>query len=235
MAGGDGHLYELLYEPEDHWFRSKMRKKNCNQSFWDYLVPNFTRCFLPGSRKKDVCPLVDICFLPEKNMLFTLDASSVISVCLFPFSNLNSGRMFIRSGWERYKYFSKKKKENYLMDQDFDKDGLLFSLVQWKTFRVQFFKRNLLRHFHLSTRARHPDRARWTLSPRWSIWFSFYIDVFTLLLSRCLLLLLYIFWCFGADSRLFLMFMCSKRLFRLEMMDHSSSRGIRFFVVADIK
>ena len=41
LAGGDGCLYEIVYQAEDGWFTKKCRKINHSVSVVSYLLPAF--------------------------------------------------------------------------------------------------------------------------------------------------------------------------------------------------
>ncbi len=76
LAGKDGHLYELDYQPRDGWFRRKMRKVRVSVgSSLPFPVPTF---LWPTSQDPINKVVVDESRNPP--LLFTLQASSTITV-----------------------------------------------------------------------------------------------------------------------------------------------------------
>nr|CAG4708404.1 unnamed protein product [Naegleria fowleri] len=73
MCGKDGCLYELTYEPEEGWFKSKCRKLNHSQSFVGILVPAFLK-FTHDD------PIIDIVVDDTRNFLYTLSENMTIEV-----------------------------------------------------------------------------------------------------------------------------------------------------------
>jgi len=73
MCGKDGCLYELTYEPEEGWFKSKCRKLNHSQSFVGVLVPSF----LKFSHED---PIIDLVVDDTRNVLYTLSENMTIEV-----------------------------------------------------------------------------------------------------------------------------------------------------------
>ncbi|EFC50324.1 nucleoporin 155 [Naegleria gruberi] len=73
MCGKDGCLYELTYEPEEGWFKSKCRKLNHSQSFVGLLVPSFLK-FTHDD------PIIDIVVDDTRNILYTLSDNMTIEV-----------------------------------------------------------------------------------------------------------------------------------------------------------
>lgn len=73
LCGGDGHLYEMLYESKGGFFKRKVRKLNHTQNFFGNLMPSF----LKWSNDE---PIIDISIDTSRKYLYTLSESSVIDV-----------------------------------------------------------------------------------------------------------------------------------------------------------
>ncbi|KAL9646182.1 hypothetical protein ABK040_008055 [Willaertia magna] len=73
MCGKDGCLYELTYDSQDSWFKSKCRKLNHSQSVVGVLVPSFLKF-----TNED--PIIDIVVDDSRNILYTLSENMTFEV-----------------------------------------------------------------------------------------------------------------------------------------------------------
>jgi nuclear pore complex protein Nup155 len=73
MAGRDGSLNELLYQPEDGWFSRKCRKLNHTVSRFSTFVPSFLRFQTDD-------PLENIAVDEHRNILYALSSTNQLSV-----------------------------------------------------------------------------------------------------------------------------------------------------------
>ena len=87
MGGQDGHLYELIYQAHEGWFRRRCRKVNHTQSSMTLLMPSFLKWTTEHS-------IVQLAVENSRNLLFSLSENSTI----YAFYLGRSGNSLIRIG-----------------------------------------------------------------------------------------------------------------------------------------